>query len=217
MCSIIGYYSKSPSSNDRGVIQSIFVQSKIRGTHSFGISYLNPGGQVITFKTHNLAEILIRLERLDPFPRQLIGHTRYSTSGDWHAHSNNQPIDIKKIAFAFNGVIDMRTREDWQQTYRCRFETDNDGEIFIRHLLKGGNPIEFVRQKKRSFAGVYLKNGEIYALRNVSRPMWQAVSVDSMFIASTQDIFKRASPNLVPSSVIPFRLLNLREHVLQAG
>lgn len=202
MCGIIGYSAETPQDLHYDAIASLFVQSKIRGLHAFGFSYFN-GETLVTVKEHKLEDLLRSLFALKTFkPKQLIGHTRYSTSGDYLNHGNNQPIVADGIALVFNGVIDMRSRSSWEQEYNTKFVTDNDGEIILRHIQQGGCPVEFLKSKRCSFAGLYFYQGRMCAVRNANRPMWQAEYEGATLIASTKDIFRR-SLNLDPKQVPP--------------
>ena len=135
----------------------------------------------------------------------LIGHTRYDTSGDWRTLANNQPLHIGQIALVFNGVIDMRTRAQWEEETGERFETENDGEIFIKHLAQGGSPVEFVN-RRGSFAGCWFNGSEAMLLRNAYRPLWYGVSpFGATLVASTRNILQRIlldPPSELPAGVL---------------
>lgn len=201
MCGIIGYYSETPQAIHYGKIAGLFEQSKIRGTHSFGISFIDPAtSSIVTEKHHCIDEAIAAVLAIGEWeapPKLLIGHNRYSTSGDWRDIGNNQPLHLNpgkdsEMSLAFNGVIDMRDPVEWEGAHHARFQTKNDGEIFINKYVQSGDPIEFVRRPNLSFAGVFICEGLGYALRNAQRPGWIALSDRAMFIASTRDIIARS-------------------------
>ena len=49
-----------------------------------------------------------------------IYHNRYSTSGDFKNHLNNQPIEIGDTSLCFNGVIDMGTKSQMEEKYQIK-------------------------------------------------------------------------------------------------
>ena len=126
-----------------------------------------------------------------PNTTMLIGHNRYSTSGDWKNENNNQPLELNRMFLVFNGVIDMGTKKEMEKKHNIKMKTNNDGEIFL-HYLDKMEPLKIVDKLKCSFAGLFIKDNEIYCLRNNHRPLWRVVINKSVFVASTKDIFKRS-------------------------
>ena len=49
MCSVIGAVLKEPSLKDFEILRRVFLESKIRGMHATGISYIKHG-KIITIK-----------------------------------------------------------------------------------------------------------------------------------------------------------------------
>jgi len=128
---------------------------------------------------------------------ELIGHCRYDTSGDWHEINNNQPIVIGNSILAFNGVIRMSTRDEYQQEFGREYTTENDGEIVLRMLVENDHRLSNLLEDKHvTFAGVAYINKKAIAIRNERRPLWMATSEDAKFIFSTYDIWSRAIQNL---------------------
>lgn len=186
MCGVIGYWSAVPTAADRTTVRRLFLESKIRGLHAFGFATLNN----LAARTLDLPNLLKILRQADYLG--LIGHTRYSTSGDWRVEANNQPIVLDGMSLCFNGVISMKLKAEYEQEYGRLYQTENDGEIFMRHVLDGGDPVAFTQQMTGSFAGCYIRQGEVFALRNDRRPLWYAVRGDAVFVGSTRDILSRA-------------------------
>jgi glutamine phosphoribosylpyrophosphate amidotransferase len=123
----------------------------------------------------------------------MIFHNRYSTSGDWHEHLNNQPLFREGVSLAFNGTLDMRSKQQMEVAYGVKLHTSNDGELPLIAYLDGGveGLRSFIAQSKGSFAGILITKNKIIALRNAKRPLWLH-SGSSLVIASTEDILKRA-------------------------
>lgn len=196
MCSVVGYHNLGPGLTSQEHVEALcelFWQSKIRGLHAFGVTYRQYYRQeLVTRKFHSIDELTEFLRSAMPTVQSLIGHCRYSTSGDWQEHRNNQLIHVGKSAMVFNGVISMATREEYQKTYGREYETDNDGEIFLRKMMDGEDWLTWINEAKFSFAGMAFDGRSVWALRNKSRPLWATAEPGAVFIASTADIFKRA-------------------------
>lgn len=193
MCGIIGYLSENPAPEDLKLLKNIFKESKIRGLHAFGFTSRgaleHPAN---TFKSLAIEEILTGLDICWPF-HSMIGHTRYSTSGDWKEASSNQPIEHGGVHLAFNGVISGGTQEENKARFGLNeLSTDNDGEIFLRYYAEKRDLNELARSSKMSFAGLLLDGWNLIPFRNSRRPLWRAQVGGSFFWASTADIFQRA-------------------------
>jgi glutamine phosphoribosylpyrophosphate amidotransferase len=195
MCGVLGFHSLAPKPNHIRMFQELFNESTIRGLHAAGFSAWRPGGNegITTFKSFSWVETFRKLGELrEDLPRILIAHTRYSTSGDWHVHENNQPIHLRGASMVFNGVISQATRAEYEREYKKQFFTENDGEIFLRKVTDGEDWHGFVRDARFSFAGLHIFGGTLYAVRNRQRPLWRADFEGGTFFASTADIFARA-------------------------
>ena len=197
MCGVVGFSCNAPTHEHYDLLRRIMHESKIRGLHSFGLSYVNEG--IRTHKAHNLDELQI------PRATRIIFHNRYSTSGDYLNHNNNQPLANDKSALVFNGVIDMRTKEEMEEAYDVRLSCDNDGALLLE--LCNDNPqdmLAFTQEKNASFAGlVFSASNVIYAFRNTNRPLWRATFKGGLYFASTRDILMRAHEQLQPVELKP--------------
>ncbi len=197
MCGVLGYYSEKPSSRDFLDLGRLLWQSKIRGLHAFGIAWLDwSSDSVQHFRFHRLEQVLETIAQLRKEnrlnPACLILHTRYCQSGDWRILENNQPVVVGDFALAFNGVISMATKPEFESEFGVKCIADNDGEIFIRKVLAGEDPGAFVAGIRGSFAGAYLWGRKVWALRNARRPLYWYRREGSVFVTSTRDIFERA-------------------------
>ena len=187
MCAIIGFISKNPNAEAILTLKRLFIESKIRGMHAYGYAAIEGKPQVQ--KSNQLKPLLDSIGK----PTALIGHCRYSTSGDYLDMKNNQPIQYKDEFLAFNGVIDMRTKPEMEKAYGITMSCDNDGEI----ILQDQERLDFIN-KNITFAGIFLNNKEMTFMRNLSRPAYIAHKHDAIYIGSTADIMKRAMLNPEP-------------------
>lgn len=182
MCGLVAWISGPHS--DVGVVRRVMAESAIRGIHAFGVAM--PGKQPRKF---------FRLgDALDCMTKPpMIFHNRYSTSGDWREHLNNQPLFREGVSLAFNGTLDMRSKREMEIAHGVKLHTSNDGELPLIAYLDGGveGLRSFIAQSKGSFAGILITKSKIIALRNARRPLWLHAG-SSLVIASTEDILKRA-------------------------
>ena len=71
MCGIIGYSSKESVNEHYELFYKLINESKIRGLHSFGISYYDQN--IITKKYKKISDIIL------PKKNKIIFHNRYTT------------------------------------------------------------------------------------------------------------------------------------------
>lgn len=216
MCGVVGYWPRGKSlsggmgarrllADAEEIFHRLMYESRVRGMHAYGIAQrfndFKPPIVGAYLRSRDLNEVV---ESFDPvFPA--VAHARYSTSGDYTVEANNQPIVAENIMFAFNGVIHQGTKEEFEQAFDVQCVADNDGEIFVRKLAAQIDPVQFLRDTSCSFAGVWIQNNMLHALRNDERPLWTATSPGAYWIASTRDILLRA--RLTEPSEIPALLL----------
>lgn len=198
MCGVIGYWPEAPEAGASQAFVRLFEESRVRGRHAYGMST----GDVCVRSLDYRDVVGV----FDP-SRQVIAHTRYSTSGDWRVLANNQPIVADHLALVFNGVIHMGTKEEFERDFGVSCHTDNDGEVFLQRLLAGEDAEHFVRRIGGSFAGVWVDGQRMYACRNEGRPLWRASAYGAMWYASTRDIFGRAGfPPSTITQLPPYRV-----------
>lgn len=182
MCAIVGFLSKNPNKDAIETLKRVFIESKIRGMHSYGFASVQDG-LMNSYKNTALLPVLNEIQ----MPNALIGHCRYSTSGDYLQMANNQPLKHNDEYLVFNGVIDMRTKAQMEKAYNITMSCENDGEI----MLQSQQRIELLR-RNISFAGLFLTQTSMTFMRNPARPAYIGMKHDALYIASTADILKRS-------------------------
>jgi len=193
MCAIVGFISPDPSIEAINTLKKLFIESKIRGMHAYGFAAVED--KPVVEKSNTLKPLLDKIQK----PKALIGHCRYSTSGDYLDMANNQPLSLDDEYLVFNGVIDMGTKTEMEQKHGIKMNCDNDGEIMLHKADRNA----FLREKN-SFAGLSLTKDKITFLRNENRPAYMAKKFNSVFIASTADILKRCLLN--PEPLDPYKV-----------
>ena len=196
MCAIIGAVVKQPTANDFQLLKRVFLESKIRGMHATGISYVK-NGEIITEKLPVPA---------DQFPFKfseyvnedgnlyLVGHCRYSTSDLEY----NQPISNSDISVVHNGVVSQELPEHWKELYGYDCETKNDTELLLHTIEEQVSPLERWQDASLSVC-VLSKDKTVKVFRNGKRPNYLTLIPNGVIITSTEDISKRAgidSPTL---------------------
>jgi glutamine phosphoribosylpyrophosphate amidotransferase len=186
MCGIIGFVSRDGDEESYYLLQQLILESKIRGLHSFGVSFPNGPGYN-TGKAWDLEPIIALIHEYRP--KSLIYHNRYSTSGDYTQAINNQPIADGDLAVAVNGVISMKPKMEYELEFGVKCDSENDAEVLLRILEQGRDLGGFLKEHPEiTCAMVYIKGPKIYALRNNKRPLHYFLWKNSIFVISTKDI-----------------------------
>ncbi len=196
MCGVVGFSCPAPTPEHINLLWRIMLESSIRGLHSFGIAYVDHG--LVIEKAFRITDLTL------PTCEKVIFHNRYATSGDYHNEVNNQPLSDGHRALVFNGVLDMRTKEEMEEAYGIKMKADNDGEILLRTFEEPREMMEYVNRSRVTFAGLVLTpDNRLFAFRNEGRPLWRATFKGATYYASTQDILLRASRDLRPEQIQP--------------
>ena len=193
MCAIIGAVVRNPTANDFQLLKRVFLESKIRGMHATGLSYVK-NNEVITEKLPVPA---------DQFPFKfseyvnedgnlyLVGHCRYSTSDLEY----NQPISNGNVSVVHNGVITQELPERWEELYGYDCETKNDTELLLHTIQENVSPLR--RWKDASLSVCVLSRQKtLKVFRNGKRPNYLTLIPNGVIITSTKDISKRAGIDL---------------------
>lgn len=221
MCGLTGLSTESLTASQLNLLLAMYEQATVRGLHAFGAAFGELGGELIIERSHDLGEMLGRLDALRVFLRHpfvFLGHARYDTSGDWRVLENNQPLVFTDAprsgnkVLAFNGVIRMSTKPEYELEFGKYYATDNDGHIALE--MFGRSNVELrnlLGDPAVSFAGMfYSQQSRLVALRNERRPLWQAQSTNARWVCSTRDILVRAgAPESLLSTALPIPINEL--------
>jgi len=189
MCAVIGTILTKPTGEDFAMLKLVFLESKIRGMHATGLSYVK-GNKIFTEKLAVPA---------DQFPFNfdnyvnedgnlyLVGHCRYSTSDLEY----NQPISNDNTSVVHNGVITQELPENWKELYSYDCTTKNDTELLLHTIEENVSPIG--RWKDASLSVCVLsRDKNLKVFRNGKRPLYLTSLENGVIITSTADIPKRA-------------------------
>ena len=199
MCSVIGAILKEPRAEDFLMLHRVFLESKIRGMHATGISYVQ-NNKIVTDK---------RPVPADEFPFNfpnylnedgnlyLVGHCRYSTSDLEY----NQPIANSNISVVHNGVITQELPEHWAEKYGYNCETKNDTELILRNLEAGGSPLQDWKDSSLAVCELYADK-KLRVYRNGQRPLYLTSIPSGCIITSTSDIPARANVGGFPVNLL---------------
>jgi glutamine phosphoribosylpyrophosphate amidotransferase len=186
MCAVIGISIHDVTESDIELIKRIFLESRIRGKHATGVSYIK-GDAIVTFSLPVPADEFIEQfdfhDTIHNGDINLIGHCRYSTSDLEY----NQPIADGNKAIVHNGVISQELPENWEALYGIKCETKNDTELLLR---TEGNP--FAAWPNASISAIVLYPNELKVYRNGKRPLYETIVENGFILTSTKDIARRA-------------------------
>jgi len=185
MCAVIGVVLHNPSKQDLEIVKFVFHESKIRGMHATGLSYVK-NDKIITEKLPVPA---------DEFPFKfaeyinedgnlyLVGHCRYSTSDLEY----NQPIANDNLSVVHNGVITQELPERWKEMYGYDCVTKNDTELLLHTIEDNASPLQ--RWKDSSMAVCVLNTDKsVKVFRNGKRPLYLTSLGNGSIITSTGNI-----------------------------
>ena len=193
MCGIIGVDCKNTKQNLE-LIKNLFLQSKIRGLHATGMSYIKRDNLHTVKESCSANKFVEKYNMSHIFEGEefikLVGHCRYSTS-DIRFH---QPIADEDISIVHNGIVTQELYEKWFNKFNLNCETGNDSELIFRYF-KEGCSITNIQDyfKGISFAILVLeKQGNLISYRNSLRPLWLVKRDVDKFYASTKNILIRS-------------------------
>lgn len=210
MCGIAGYkvLKRGNASKAIAVFEQIMLQSQIRGKHATGVAWVEYG-QFVSVKSKVPAKEFLnsaqwaRIRKAPPV--EMIGHCRYSTSGE-----EAQPINYAGYCIVHNGMVSMAAKEHFEAEYKVKTKTDNDSEIILHYLSEAWEGNEGVKSDTDAFAlafkrlykhntpifacAVLQTDGSIRLIRDHIRPLWffYIKEWEVLGFASTQDIIRRA-------------------------
>ena len=193
MCAVIGAILKEPTKQDFALLRNVFVESKIRGMHATGISFLPkwstgietikepiPADQFVEKHLHddNLGDMVAEDGNL-----YMIGHCRYSTSD----LEFNQPMFHTDKSIVHNGVITQELPDNWKELYGYDCITKNDSEL----VLHSRDPLREFSNMSMGVVELH-KDRKLRFYRNGKRPLYLTNVPNGCIITSTADIAKRA-------------------------
>jgi asparagine synthetase B (glutamine-hydrolysing) len=209
MCAIIGAVISRPTRDDFAMVKRVFLESKIRGMHATGMSFLPAwSNKVVTIKEPKPADYFVDVHLHDDNLSQLVsddgnlylvGHCRYSTSDLEY----NQPISNENVSVVHNGVVSQELPENWESLYGYKCETKNDTELLLHTIEEGASPLTRWSDASLSVVELYLDK-RVRAYRNGKRPIYMTTLENGFIFTSTQDIVTRARVEGATVELDPF-------------
>lgn len=199
MCAVIGAIIKNPTSTDFQTLTRVFHESRIRGMHATGLSYVK----------HNKIHTNKLPVSADKFPFDwnnyvnedgnlyLVGHCRYSTSDLEY----NQPINNDTISVVHNGVVTQESSENWKDNYGYDCITKNDTELILKSLEADESPLEHWSESSLAVCELW-NDKKIRFYRNGKRPIYFTSVERGTIITSTRDIAIRSG--LTNTTELPY-------------
>ena len=207
MCAIIGAYLRNPTASDLETVKRVFLESRIRGMHATGISWV-ANGSVNTIKEPIPANKFIdkymgdMTEYLNDGRLIMIGHCRYSTSDLQY----NQPIANQSVSVVHNGVVTQEPPSNWETLYNYKCSTRNDTELLLHTIEEDKCVLGKWAQSSLSVIELH-EDQEMVFYRNGKRPMWLTSLDNGCIITSTKNVPVRAGVG-GETSQIPMNVYN---------
>lgn len=202
MCGVAGYTvrNKKNAAEAFWLFELLMAECQVRGRHASGAAWWDGVG-VRSIKAPLPAKQLMTgakwLDLKSAPPLNIIGHTRYSTSGDWHNNENNQPLVAGEHAIVHNGLVSMADKPGLEKAYGVKLRTSNDTEVLLKQVARHGIAKGFAKVAEVHppiFACAFLQGPRLYVVRDHIRPLWlfDVEELGMIGFASTADIIKRA-------------------------
>ena len=193
MCAVIGVILNQPTKEDFAMVRRVFLESKIRGMHATGMSFLpHWSEEIVTIKDSYPADKFIEVHLHDDNFKDMlnadgnlymIGHCRYSTSD----LEFNQPMYHNEKSIVHNGVITQELPENWKELYGYDCMTKNDSEL----VLHSSDPLREFSHMSMGVVELY-KERKLRFYRNGKRPLYLTNVPSGSIITSTANIAERA-------------------------
>ena len=214
MCAVIGMILLEPTKQDFAMIRRVFHESKIRGMHATGISFLPSwSDEIVTIKQAVPADQFVDNHLHDDNFKDLInkdgnlymiGHCRYSTSDLEY----NQPMESPAKSIVHNGVITQELPENWEGKYGYDCITKNDSEL----VLHSNDPLREFSHMSMGVCELY-KDKKLRVYRNGKRPLYLTSIPSGCIITSTADIATRAEVGGFPVNLLMNHYTTFDEHL----
>lgn len=207
-CGIVGAVSKKGKDVSELLYKSLFTLQH-RGQESAGIVTFGESG----FNTHRgfgQVKDVFSKDILKELTGHIgIGHTRYSTFGDYRNVNNIQPLFVSSregfMAVAHNGTLtnyDELRAELEENGYVFHSSTDSEIFLYLFLISEGNNPEEkfkeIMKKVKGAYSLLFLINDRLYFLRDPwgFRPLVFGESEDYFVVASETAALKQAGINV---------------------
>jgi glutamine phosphoribosylpyrophosphate amidotransferase len=206
MCAVVGTIVQNPSIQQLEMIKRVILESKIRGMHATGISYVK-SNSIVTQKLPVSA---------DKFPFDflsylnedgnlyMIAHCRYSTSDLEY----NQPLANTEKSIVHNGVITQELPENWKELYGYDCMTKNDSEL----VLHSDNPLQEFPNMSMGVCELRVDK-TLRSYRNGKRPLYLTSFNNGCIITSTKDIPYRAGVDGFTTEFLMNTYVTFDEHL----
>lgn len=187
MCGVFGFVTKNGRGPDLGRLRQLAVQTQQRGTHAFGLAWVNEDG-IDMFKRPGPATANLRDIDACQGARALIGHCRWATHGESSDNRNNHPHRAGAGWLVHNGVV--RNHEALIRKFKLHPQTKCDSEVL--GLLVSKFPGKIGMRAARSFKmaegplvvlGLWQNPTRLLVVRN-GNPLSFSHTADGVYFAS---------------------------------
>lgn len=182
-CAVFGVASNDINYSITKLLYSGLIAQQHRGQESTGISLLQSGGKLFTYKRTGLVSKVLNSKVISKYWGNVgIGHNRYATTGSQTYISSEylQPFHFKnneiEFSLAFNGTIanyaDLKEKlEEMGRVFVTNTDTEVMAQLIASIALNNDSWPEILENASKFFDGSYslvilTSNGDIYAIRD---------------------------------------------------
>jgi hypothetical protein len=235
MCGIFGLVVEGEFNEKHAKLtEALLLESQVRGRHATGVTWSSGTAPMVTVKQPVPATEFVKTHLSMPLGEvgvRVLGHCRYSTSGDWEDNANNQPLESREVSLVHNGLVSMGTKEEFEHQYGVRTHSYNDSEVILQHVLRAlqaGPSVTLVDALGKALHRIHRVEPPIFALgimglrwpmlcvRDHIRPLWlfSIASLGVRGFASTKDIIDRVAERMQMTiehqEVPPYTIIDVR-------
>ena len=186
MCGIMGYFGDGKELHQR-MNMALFSEISQRGIHAAGYF---ADGEVVKAPISSSKLAMAPRTYMDFYGAKVImGHARFATHGSWLNPLNNHPHQADPYILIHNGVI-------FTKPAGIHLDSECDSEILVKVIQRSGGVGRAFNELcglAGSFAFLCWDGAALWFARNEGSPGVYVEREGAVFVASTEQILKRAA------------------------
>jgi glucosamine 6-phosphate synthetase-like amidotransferase/phosphosugar isomerase protein len=188
MCGIFGFISRQDKSPDLARLRKLALITQTRGTHAFGLAWLNRDGKLHTFKRPGPAARHLDVLEACRAAAIVVGHCRLATHGSPTDNRNNHPHRAGSGYLVHNGVV--HNHEALARRHGLQLQSECDSEVLGLLLAKARGTLaqrsaQMAGQVQGDLAllGIWAKPARLLIARR-GRPLCYGGAAEGYYFAS---------------------------------
>jgi glucosamine 6-phosphate synthetase-like amidotransferase/phosphosugar isomerase protein len=216
MCGIFGFITSEGKGPDIARLRKLALVTQTRGTHAFGLAWLDREGKLHTFKRPGPAACQLDVLEACREASIVVGHCRLATHGSPTDNRNNHPHRAGSGYLVHNGVV--HNHQELARYHRLDLQSQCDSEVLGLLLAKARGTIAqrsvwMAQQVQGDLAllGIWHKPGRLLIARR-GRPLCYGGAGEGYYFASLAEGLPGKVQKIAEGST---RVLILRHGELQ--